>query len=189
MGEEVVMKSATPTQGIVLEEALDSMIGRIENSPHLSRLWASEIEKDSDEVQILNKLLKGTTFGVYRIRKSLESKKLIFDMTEIEHQAISLAGKDTWLISKPLKPNTLTSDPEKISPRVWSKAFVNSMENPDEFEFVSEVLSRMYDHDPTLKLGSGKATKYITQQCVEHLEFEKRDTPMKNSLYVRRRKR
>lgn len=188
LGEEVVMKQATPTEAIPLEEALDSMIGRIENSPHLSRLWASEMEKDSDEVKILNKLLKGTTFGMYRIRKSVESKKLIFDMTEVEHQAISLAGKDTWVISKSEKPDSITKDSEKIIARVWSEAFVNSMENPDEFEFASQVLLRMIAHDSSLRLGPGKATKYITQQCVDYLEFEKRDHPLKNSLYVRRRK-
>ncbi|RJU96625.1 MAG: hypothetical protein DWC04_07080 [Candidatus Poseidoniales archaeon] len=188
LGEEVVMKLAKPTQAMLLEEALDSMIERIESSPHLSRLWVSEIEKDSDESQILNKLLKGTTFGMYRIRKSVESKKLIFDMTEVESQAISLAGKDTWVVSKSLKPDPKPKDSEKIHPREWSEAFVKSMKNPNEFEFVSDVLSRMLDQDSSLKLGSGKATKYITQQCAEYLESEKRDTPLKNSLYVRRRK-
>lgn len=188
LGEEVVMKQATPTEAIPLEEALDSMIGRIENSPHLSRLWASEMEKDSDEVKILNKLLKGTTFGMYRIRKSVESKKLIFDMTEVERQAISLASKDTWLISKSVEPDSITKVSEKIIPHVWSEAFVNSMENPDDFEFVSDVLSKMLDRDSSLRLGPGKATKYITQQCVEYLEFEIRNLPLKNSLYVRRRK-
>lgn len=188
LGEEVVMKLAKPTQAMLLEEALDSMIERIESSPHLSRLWVSEIEKDSDESQILNKLLKGTTFGMYRIRKSVESKKLIFDMTEVESQAISLAGKDTWVVSKSLKPDPNPKDSEKIHPREWSEAFVKSMKNPNEFEFVSDVLSRMLDQDSSLKLGSGKATKYITQQCAEYLESEKRDTPLKNSLYVRRRK-
>jgi hypothetical protein len=62
------------------------------------------------------------------------------------------------------------------------------MENPDEFEFASQVLLRMIARDSSLRLGPGKATKYITQQCVDYLEFEKRDHPLKNSLYVRRRK-
>jgi hypothetical protein len=50
------------------------------------------------------------------------------------------------------------------------------------------VLLRMIARDSSLRLGPGKATKYITQQCVDYLEFEKRDHPLKNSLYVRRRK-
>ena len=91
-----------------------------------------------------------------------------------------------WPKSK-MKKVELNSEQE-ITPELWASVFIQYMEKPDEFEWVSHVLGRMYLGNPELSLGKGKASKYITGECIDLLEVERRNEPVKNSLFVRRRR-
>ena len=292
LGEEVIQLATAPSERIGLEDALDSMIGRIEASPHLRKLWATELEQEFDEIEILNKLARGVSFGVFRIYKAKKSDQYQIKLEASDQQVIALAGKSPWttqeieqnlektydgmveefiqkhgksideviddVLLKALKeynsksgkrehfilqgkrtyrfkpPNRLTmrfkkgfiydylekertkidlqfrsqhglelelewpvskhvksgfqiSKSEEITPELWSKAFIHYMKKPNEFEWGSDVVRKMTTQHHRLKLGPGKMSKYITEECQEYLEIERRDTPVKNSLYVRRR--
>jgi len=294
LGEEVIMNTTKPSQNIPLEQALDSMIGRIESSPYLSNLWSTEIESEFDENQILNKLAKGTSFGVFRIYDSEKSTEFQSKIEALDQQVIALAGKSPWttqnvetnlsdeyvadveafmkkhgedinevidnVLLEALKeynsksgkrehfilqgkrtyrfkpPNSLVmkftkgfvhgylekerkkiedqfrlqhgldldliwpipkqvksgfqiKESEEITPALWSRAFVHYMRAPDDYEWASHVIQLMNTQHPRLNLGPGKVSKYITKQCGEYLEIQRRNKPVKNSLYVRRRKR
>lgn len=75
----------------------------------------------------------------------------------------------------------------EITPEIWAEAFVFYMQDPEVFEFVSEVYNRMTKHQKEFKLGSGKLGKYIINKCKDYLEVVRKDKPTGNSLYVRKR--
>jgi phosphatidylserine/phosphatidylglycerophosphate/cardiolipin synthase-like enzyme len=92
-----------------------------------------------------------------------------------------------WPIPE-MQNNQFELDPEQeITPEIWSAAFIHYMKDPSKFEWVSDVVIHMNNYHDRLKLGPGKTSKYIINQCSEYLEYERRDIPVKNSLYVRRR--
>ena len=95
--------------------------------------------------------------------------------------------KVQWPITE-MQNNQFELDPEQeITPEIWSEAFIHYMKDPSKFEWVSDVVIHMNNYHDRLKLGPGKTSKYIINQCSEYLEYERRDIPVKNSLYVRRR--
>ncbi len=92
-----------------------------------------------------------------------------------------------WPIPE-MQNNQFELDPEEeITPEIWSAAFIHYMKDPSKFEWVSDVVIHMNNYHDRLKLGPGKTSKYIINQCSDYLEYERRDVPVKNSLYVRRR--
>lgn len=95
--------------------------------------------------------------------------------------------KVQWPIPE-MQNNQFELGPEQeITPEIWSAAFIHYMKDPSEFEWVSDVVIHMNNYHDRLKLGPGKTSKYIINQCSDYLEYERRDVPVKNSLYVRRR--
>lgn len=303
LGEEVSLQTQYSSQKVSLIGTLDSMIERIESNDYLRGAWEQEVEANSDEITIVNKLALGCKFGIYCIAKSHDAKgiKSKLSMEQLSNAVISLGGKSVWQQDFPtnthqnvdfdpalqafldghdkssidnmidealvtalieyqsksgkrehfvlqgereyefapphilrmkfkkgfvlnyfkdnrdkiilsltdslgfeVKPSwgqmeTLSKSTKKkfkrfaldenreITPEIWSNAFVHYMIDSSEFEFVSDVLTRMTTRHKVLALGSGKTAKYIINQCSEYLEIERRDTPVSNSLYVRRR--
>jgi hypothetical protein len=92
------MQTEDPFQKIPLTNALDSLIERIESSPLLKSRWEREIEADSNEIEILNKLVLGNKFGIYSIAKSSKSSETKSRLSEeqIGEAVISLAKKNRW---------------------------------------------------------------------------------------------
>lgn len=85
------------------------------------------------------------------------------------------------------KKNGYELPSKEITPEEWSKAFIHYMQNPKTFEFVSSVYLRMIQEHEELKLGKGKLSKYIQDECSTFLEVTRKDKPVRNSLWVRQR--
>lgn len=125
-----------------------------------------------------------------RFQKKFVHGYLEKERTKIENEFQTQHGLTLdldWPVSKQMRtPFQLEAD-EEVTPAIWAEAFIHYMANPDEFEWASDVIRNMTTQHPQLKLGPGKAAKYITEQCGDYLETERRDMPAKNSLYTRRR--
>lgn len=124
-------------------------------------------------------------FKINRVHFYLEKEREIIIQTLSDYFGFPLQPQ--WPIPE-MRSNQFELDPEQeITPEIWSAAFIHYMKDPSEFEWVSDVVILMNNYHDRLKLGSGKTSKYIINQCSEYLEYERRDIPVKNSLYVRRR--
>ena len=101
LGEEVTASTEYSSQRISLIDTLDSMIERIESNENLSVAWEQEMdETNSDEITILNRLAKGSNFGMYSISRSKEKfwmKISKFDENETtKTQAIISLSSNRW---------------------------------------------------------------------------------------------
>jgi len=124
-------------------------------------------------------------FKISRVHFYLEKERAKITDTFSDYFGFQLNLQ--WPISEMVR-NQFELDPEQeITPEIWSDAFIHYMKDPSKFEWVSDVVIHMTNHHDRLKLGPGKNSKYIINQCSEYLEYERRDFPVKNSLYVRRR--
>ena len=98
LGEEVSFVTNKPRQKIPLTNAFDSVIERIESNDYLRSAWEQEIEFNSNEIEIVNKLVLGTGFGVYCIAKSSKARgiKTKLSLNQIDNAVISLGWNSWW---------------------------------------------------------------------------------------------
>jgi hypothetical protein len=103
LGEEVSMQTDDSAHKILLIDALDSMIERIESNDYLGFAWEKEMnETNSDEITILNRLAKGCHFGMYSIAQSKKKSWLKitkFDENKpagLKSRAVISLGDNRW---------------------------------------------------------------------------------------------
>ena len=98
LGEEISFLTTDSSVNIPFINALDSVIERIESNDYLKDAWQKQIELNSDELQIVNKLAMGSRLGVYWLAKSPSSQgvKSKLSKDQIPNAVISLAGKSVW---------------------------------------------------------------------------------------------
>ena len=124
-------------------------------------------------------------FKIKRVHFYLEKERVRIIGTLSDYFGFQLNAQ--WPIPE-MQSNQFELGPgQEITPEIWSAAFIHYMKDPSKFEWVSDVVIHMNNYHDRLKLGPGKTSKYIINQCGEYLEYERRDIPVKNSLYVRRR--
>ena len=126
LGEAISQQTNHPTQSLLLEKALDSMMERIESVPYLNRLWVNEMEKNNDELEIINNLAKGVLFGMYRIRKSEKSQKWDVPIENLGRQVISFSNSNPWIKEMQGENEALGFDQEVLS-------FLAMHPNPKQF--------------------------------------------------------
>jgi hypothetical protein len=123
-------------------------------------------------------------------------RSFVYEYLEKHKESILESMKEEFPVdldiqwSKPHQPTEHALYPlndREITPEIWAEAFVFYMQDPNVFEFVSEVYNRMTKHQKDFKLGSGKLGKYIMNKCKDYLDVVRKDKPTGNSLYVRKR--
>ena len=98
LGEEISFLTTDSSVKIPLINALDSVIERIESNDYLRDAWEKQIELNSDELEIINKLAMGSRLGVYWLAKSPSSQgiKSKLSKEQISNAVISLSGESVW---------------------------------------------------------------------------------------------
>ena len=116
-------------------------------------------------------------FKIKRVHFYLEKERERIIQTLSDYFGFPLEFQ--WPVPE-MQNNQFKLDPEQeITPEIWSAAFIHYMKDPSKFEWVSDVVLKMNNYHDRLKLGSGKTSKYVINQCSEYLEFERRDYPVK----------
>ena len=98
LGEEISFLTTDSSVKIPFINALDSVIERIESNNYLRDAWEKQIELNSDELEIINKLALGSRLGVYWLAKSPSSQgiKSKLSKDQISNAVISLCGESVW---------------------------------------------------------------------------------------------
>jgi phosphatidylserine/phosphatidylglycerophosphate/cardiolipin synthase-like enzyme len=101
LAEEVSLSTENSFQKVSLMETLDSFIERIESSDWLKSRWEKEMESETDEMGVINKLALGVKFGLFSIAESEKSRgsKSRLSSEQLDGSLISLAIKKRWHIA------------------------------------------------------------------------------------------